>query len=156
MTDSQAPIEDRENNIRTLVADRVTAAHEALFERLDKLKKRNITDTDIIRALRHNDDATIATEYIEWADAIDPDVDPTPADGGVTDPHDAPSYDAMPAPTLQEGLNTPTMRFCIDADCPGCGFPERVLIREVLPDGSPGGGVYTCNKCDYKSQERNS
>lgn len=142
--------------IAELVGQRVTAAYDALFERLDKLKKRGITDTDIIHALRNNGDDAIATEYIEWADAIDPDVDPTPEEGGVTDPHDAPSYAAMPDIVMGQGLDTPTMRFAIDADCPSCGFPERYLIREVLPDGKPGGGFYGCNKCAYKSQERDS
>lgn len=95
MTDSQAPIDDRNANIRALVSRYVNDAHESLFDRLDGLKKRNINDDDVIRALRGNLDSRIAEEYIEWSDAIDPDVDPTPEEGGVTDPHDAPSYDAM-------------------------------------------------------------
>ena len=50
------------------------------------------------------------------------------------------------------------MRFCIDADCPSCGFPERSLVRDVaLVNGEmiPGDGKYGCNKCNYTSQERN-
>lgn len=95
MTDSQAPIEDRDTNIAELIAQRVIDAHDNLFEHLDGLKIRGINDDDVIWALRHNNDEALATKYIEWADAIDPDFDPTPAEGGVTDPYDAPSYDAM-------------------------------------------------------------
>lgn len=34
----------------------------------------------------------------------------------------------------------------IDADCPGCGWPERNFD----------GRVFGCRKCDYTSRERNS
>lgn len=37
---------------------------------------------------------------------------------------------------------------CIDADCPGCGHPER-----VTPVSSPG-SLFGCRKCDYVSVTR--
>lgn len=41
-----------------------------------------------------------------------------------------------------------SVRFCIDEDCPSCGFPERWLDHSL--------GVFGCNKCDYTSTERAS
>ncbi|PFG56939.1 hypothetical protein ATK36_0475 [Amycolatopsis sulphurea] len=35
---------------------------------------------------------------------------------------------------------------CIDADCPGCGWPERTL---TLPRG-----VFGCPKCTHTSTDR--
>lgn len=37
------------------------------------------------------------------------------------------------------------IRICIDADCPKCGWPERWYDGER----------FGCNKCEYRSAERN-
>lgn len=44
-----------------------------------------------------------------------------------------------------------TIRVCIDADCPGCGWPER--WADAAPDLSEI-KTFGCNKCEYRSQER--
>lgn len=38
------------------------------------------------------------------------------------------------------------IRFCIDADCPNCDWPERWYDGEQ----------FGCNKCEYRSAERNA
>jgi hypothetical protein len=97
MTDSSAPIEDRDANIRTIVAELLSEAYEDLFNRYDRLHKRNINDNDIIRALRQNGDGRVADDYIEWSGALDPDAedDNTTMNPAVPDPGDAPSYTAL-------------------------------------------------------------
>lgn len=66
------------------------------FEALDKLHQRGIHDNDVIKALRDGDYRSEADAYIEWAGAIDPDVDPTPAGPElVTDPCDSDSNRLM-------------------------------------------------------------
>lgn len=52
------------------------------------------------------------------------------------------------------GPDIDVLRVPIDEDCPGCGHPERVLVRAVRPDGTPGHGQFICQKCNYISQER--
>lgn len=46
-----------------------------------------------------------------------------------------------------------TIRLCIDADCPQCGWWERWY--ETTNPPAPG-GTFGCNKCDYTSKERNA
>lgn len=94
MTDSPAPIEDRDANIRSLVAELLSEAYESLFTRYDKLHKRNINDDDIIRALRQNGDGAVADDYMEWSGAVDPDAedDNTTMNPAVPDPGSAASY----------------------------------------------------------------
>ncbi|MFD3748374.1 hypothetical protein [Nocardia sp. NPDC058633] len=45
----------------------------------------------------------------------------------------------------------PTVRVCIDVDCPGCGYPER--WADALTDLTRI-KVYGCLKCEYRSRER--
>jgi hypothetical protein len=60
------------------------------------------------------------------------------------------------SPVLDEQLPDDA-GFCIDADCPGCGWGERyVLIREFAARESDDAPVtFRCRQCDYTSQERN-
>ena len=45
-----------------------------------------------------------------------------------------------------------TIRVCIDADCPNCGYPER--WADVTPDLRII-HTYGCNQCTYRSNDRN-
>lgn len=132
--------------------ERIIDAHlESLFDRIDKLhiNGQRVSDTDMLAALDHLGPVDLRAEYADWADLDVREDDAITTDPVVPDPVDAPSYEA-----LTELANT--LRFCIDADCPGCGFPERFLVREIRPDGSPGAAMFGCSKCDYISQERDS
>ena len=54
MTDSpstEPDIEDREANIQMTVQSIVDRGHEAIYEDLDRLHKRNIHDNDVMKAL---------------------------------------------------------------------------------------------------------
>lgn len=55
---------------------------------------------------------------------------------------------------LRELLPIPAdeLCLCIDADCPNCGYPERIT---PLP-GNGIGEIFGCRKCDYVSRGRNS
>lgn len=87
---------EKEVNVRHHV-NRIMDTHlERAFEELDHLHKRGITDSEVIKALRDGHYTSEADAYIEWAQCIDPDVDPTPqGEELVTDPGDSPSYKNM-------------------------------------------------------------
>lgn len=40
---------------------------------------------------------------------------------------------------------------CVDADCPKCGYPERIT---PLPDGPEFMVLFGCRHCDYVSTRR--
>lgn len=50
------------------------------------------------------------------------------------------------ATAVAANLGVIGLRFCIDADCPACGYPERWIDHELQAFG--------CNNCTYRSQER--
>lgn len=72
----------------------VTTFEELLFKKLDRLHAEEIHDTEVIRFLRSEGHTLLATRYIEWSNALDPDVedDNTTTDPTVPDPADSPSY----------------------------------------------------------------
>lgn len=71
-------VDERTKGIELNIANMISSAQDALFERFDNLHKSGVTDTDVIRALRELGEEDMATDYIEWADAIDPDADGAP------------------------------------------------------------------------------
>jgi hypothetical protein len=75
----------------------VAAAEEALFERFNRLHAKDIHDGDVISFLRAEGHTLLATRYIEWSGAVDPDSDEdnTTMNPVVPDPGDAPSYEAL-------------------------------------------------------------
>ena len=78
------------------LAAAISAFEELLFKKFDRLHAAEIHDNDVIRYLRAEGLTILAGRYIEWAGAIDPDVDPTPqGEELVTDPGNAPSYGAL-------------------------------------------------------------
>jgi hypothetical protein len=95
MTETPAPIEDREANIRHTVEMIVDSGHEAIYERLDKLHKRNIHDSDVMRALRALGFGDVADGYADWAEVDEREDDNTTTNPVVPDPGDSPSYDAL-------------------------------------------------------------
>jgi len=71
----------------------VSSFEEALFERLDKQHNKGIHDDEVIRFLRAEGHYLLATRYIEWAGALDPDRedDNTTMNPAVPDPGDSPT-----------------------------------------------------------------
>lgn len=47
-----------------------------------------------------------------------------------------------------EAIGTAELWFCIDADCPNCGWAERRFSADR--------NVFGCSKCDYESTDRNA
>lgn len=92
MTENAEPL-DYELRIYNIVGEQ----QDRLFERLDDLHKRNIDDTQVIRALRKGGYRDLAEEYIKWSEAIDPDAedDNTTMNPAVPDPGDMPSYEHL-------------------------------------------------------------
>lgn len=45
-------------------------------------------------------------------------------------------------------IGTDEMCVALDADCPNCGWPER-----ITPLSDPG-SVFGCRRCDYESSSR--
>jgi hypothetical protein len=72
----------------------VASFEESLFERFDRLHTKDIHDDEVIRFLRSEGHTLLATRYIEWSGALDPDRedDNTTMDPVVPDPGDSPSY----------------------------------------------------------------
>lgn len=94
MTEESAPqLSEQEVNVRHHVYRIMDRHLDAAFEELDHLHKRGINDSEVVKALRDGGYRSEADGYIEWAQCIDPDVDPTPqGEELVTDPGDSPSY----------------------------------------------------------------
>jgi hypothetical protein len=95
MTDSPAPIEDREANIRLTVQHIISTKLDEMYEQFDRLHRRNISDQDVVAALRYFGDIELLDGYAEWADIDIREDDNTTLDPTVPDPGDAPSYDAL-------------------------------------------------------------
>jgi hypothetical protein len=95
MPEETAPIEDRDANIRMTVQSIIDASLDAMFERFDQLKKRNINDDDMVAALRYLGDIELLDEYAEWADIDIREDDNTTTNPVVPDPGDAPSYEPL-------------------------------------------------------------
>lgn len=129
MTDEQA--------LNLLVASRVgsivTEEQERMFERFDQLHTKGIDDSQIIRALRHNDDDRLAEDYIEWADCIDPDADGAPR-GIVIDNVNDSSYKALEQERLARRI-VDEMRRQADTSASDGPYVRDDSLNDVLIDG---------------------
>lgn len=92
MTENTEPIEDRDANVRLTVSRIIFSKQDEMFERFDGLKKRGITDTDLVEALRHLGEAELLDAYAEWADIDLREDDNTTLNPAVPDPGESFSY----------------------------------------------------------------
>ncbi|UOK18376.1 hypothetical protein SEA_BRUHMOMENT_60 [Arthrobacter phage BruhMoment] len=74
----------------------INDAEERIFQRFDELHKRGINDDDVIRYLRKQGYTDYAEQYIEWAEAVDPDAEGGDETDTVPDPASAESYKNHP------------------------------------------------------------
>jgi hypothetical protein len=95
MTETPAPIEDRDANIRLVVEHIIHTAYDGIYAQLDKLHRRNIHDDDVVKALRYLEHEEILEGYADWADIDIREDDNTTLSPIVPDPGNAPSYDAL-------------------------------------------------------------
>jgi hypothetical protein len=95
MTEHEAPIEDRDANVRLVISNLMSTAQDKLFEQFDHLHRRNITDEDILLALRNMGEEDLRDDYAEWADIDIREDDNTTLNPAVPDPGNAPSYSAL-------------------------------------------------------------
>lgn len=80
-----------EEDIKLRLANLVSDAQDALFERFDDLHTKGIHDNDVIGYLRAEGLRDVAAAYIVWAEAIDPE-DQEGDDPAVPDPGGSLSY----------------------------------------------------------------
>lgn len=90
------------------LANAVSTFEEMLFNKFDRLHSHGIHDNEVIRFLRAEGHTVLATRYIEWSGAIDPDAedDNTTMNPVVPDPGNAPSYDSLKHGEPRIAMNT--------------------------------------------------
>ena len=91
---------NRDEIVKMKIMSVLDRGYEKMYSDLDRLHREDINDDDVIRVLQEKGEMEVLTGYTEWADIDLPDgLDPEEtSDDVVPDPHDAPSYDAYPAP----------------------------------------------------------
>lgn len=89
------PLTDREQLVNQKVINIISDGYDYMFERFDKLHKQDITDTEVVAALRHYGEEDVLDGYVEWADIDVREDDNTTTNPVVPDPGNAPSYDAL-------------------------------------------------------------
>lgn len=95
MTDKIEITKDELIDLR--ISSIISQAEERIFGELDGLHKRGITDDEVIRYLRRQGYTDYADQYIDWAEAIDPDAQDnnTTRSDVVPDPGNSPTVDLM-------------------------------------------------------------
>lgn len=152
--------DNTETPLTTVVADIVTEAMETAYERFDQLHAKGIDDTQIIRALRANNDYDIAADYIEWGECIDPDEDGAPHGAHlVTDPIDAPSYDTMVQEALAQHMVDYLRKLSGEAGADGA-YIRADALDDVVIDGhinmlALAGVIIGASKATSETKENN-
>lgn len=98
-------IEDRAANIRLTVSHIISSKQDEMFEQFDRLHRRNISDTDVVRALQSLHEPDLLDAYAEWADIDLREDDNTTMNPAVPDPGDAGSYKLL-MPTQGSMIST--------------------------------------------------
>lgn len=86
MTETPAPIEDREANIKENIRYIIDRGLDAIYENFDRLHRRGIHDNDVVKALRDLGEEDILDGYAEWGDLDLREDDNTTMDPTVPDP----------------------------------------------------------------------
>jgi hypothetical protein len=86
---NEPDIEDREANIRLTVQHIISTKLDEMYEQFDRLHRRNISDQDVVAALRYFGDIELLDGYAEWADIDIREDDNTTLDPTVPDPMDS-------------------------------------------------------------------
>lgn len=65
---TEAPIEDRAENIKATVQHIILRKTDEMFSEFDRLHRRNIHDNDMVEALRSLGEEDLLDQYAEWAE----------------------------------------------------------------------------------------